>query len=178
MLIGALDHEHTAVQPQIGAGHAQRRTPLTGARLGGNAPQPLLLGVIRLCDGGVQLMAAGGVVALKLIVDVGRGVQLLLQTVGAHQRGRTVHLVEIPYLLRDRDIRGGIVQLLLHQLIAEHMAQLLRRHRPERAGMQQGRGLVGHIRTHVVPVPRQLVLSEVDLVGDSGRVFHGNRLLK
>ena len=122
-------------------------------------------------------MAAGGVVALELIVDVGGGVQLLLQTVGANQRGRTVHLVEIPYLLGDGDIRGGIVQFLLHQLAAEHMAQLLRRHRLEGGGMQQRRGLVGHIRTHVVPVPRQLVLSEIDLVGDRGRIFHLSCLL-
>ena len=177
LLIGALDHEHTAIQSQISAGHAQGRTPLPGARLGGHAPQPLPLGIIRLRDGGVQLVAAGGVVALELIVDVGGGVQLLLQTVGANQRGRTVHLVEIPYLPGDGDIRGGIVQLLLHQLAAEHMAQLLRRHGLERAGVQQGRGLVGHIRTHVVPVPRQLVLAKVDLVGDRGRIFHLSCLL-
>ena len=177
LLIGALHHEHAAVQSQISAGHAQRSAPLTGAGLGGDALKALLLGVVRLGDGGVQLVAARGVVALKLVVDVGGGVQLLLQAVGPHQRRRTVHLVEVTDLLRDGDVGGGVVQLLLHQLVTEHMAQLLRRHGLERAGVQQRRGLVGHIRTHVVPVPRQLVLAEVDLVGDSSSVLHLSCLL-
>lgn len=178
MLIGAFDHEHPAIQSQIGAGHAQGRAPLAGARLGGDAPQPLLLGVVRLCNGRVQLVAAGGVVALELVVDMGGGIQLLLQTVSANQRGRTVHLVEIPYFLGDRDIRGGIVQLLLHQLIAEHMGQLLRRHRLESGGIQQGRGLVGHVRPDVVPAAGHFVLGEVNLIGDGSLVFHGHFLLK
>ena len=73
LLIGALHHEHMAVQPQIGAGHAQRRAPLAGAGLGGHAGKALLLGVIGLGDGGVQLVAAGGVVALEFVVDMCRG---------------------------------------------------------------------------------------------------------
>ena len=39
-----------AVQPQIGAGHAQRRAPLAGTGLRGHAGEPLLLGVVGLGD--------------------------------------------------------------------------------------------------------------------------------
>ena len=52
--------------------------PLAGAGLGGDALEALLLGVVGLGDGGVQLVGARGVVALKLVVDFGGGAQGLL----------------------------------------------------------------------------------------------------
>ena len=64
-----------AVQTQVCAGHGQGRAPLAGAGLGGNALEALLLGVIGLGDGAVQLVGAGGIVALKLVVDLRRGAQ-------------------------------------------------------------------------------------------------------
>ena len=103
---------HLAVQPKVGAGHGEGGAPLAGAGLGGDAVEALLLGVIGLGDGGVQLVAARGVVALKLVVDFGRGAQGLLQTVGADQGRGPVHLVEVQDLLGDVEIRGGVVQLL------------------------------------------------------------------
>ena len=113
LLIRALDHVDLAVETQIGAGHRQRRAPLTGAGLGRDAAQPLLLGIVRLRDGGVELVRAGGVVALELVVDFRRGLQLLFQTVGAHERRRAVHLVKIADLVRDGDVGRGVVQFLL-----------------------------------------------------------------
>ena len=168
-----------AVQPQIGAGHAQRRAPLTGAGLGGHAGEPLLLGVVRLGDGGVQLVAAGGVVALELVVDVRRGAQLILQAVGAHQRGGTIHLIEVPHILRNGDQGSVVVHLLLYQLGAEHVAHLLRRHGLQGAGVQQGCRLVLHIRANIVPIPGHLVLGEIDLVRNVAvlQFFHGCVLL-
>ena len=164
-----------AVQPQIGAGHAQRRAPLAGTGLRGHAGQTLLLGVVGLGDGGVQLVAAGGVVALEFVVDMCRGAQLLLQAIGAHQRGGTVHPIEVPHVLGDGDIRGMVVHLLLYQLGAEHVAHLLRRHGLQGAGVQQGRRLVLHIRANIVPIPGHLVLREIDLVGNVTvfQFFHG-----
>ena len=179
LLIGALHHEHMAVQPQIGAGHAQRRAPLAGTGLGGHAGQTLLLGVVGLGDGGVQLVAAGGVVALELVVDVRRGTQLILQAVGTHQGRGTVHFIEIPHVLGDGDIRSMVVHLLLYQLGAEHVAHLLRRHGLQGAGVQQGGRLVLHIRADIVPIPGHLVLGEIDLIGNVAvfQFFHGCVLL-
>ena len=65
--------------PKIGAGHGEGGAPLAGAGLGGDALEALLLGVVGLGDGGVQLVGARGVVALKLVVDFGGGAQGLLQ---------------------------------------------------------------------------------------------------
>ena len=74
------------VEAEVGAGHRKRRAPLACAGLGGHAHEALLLGIIGLGDGGIELMAAGGVVALKLIVDLSRSAELLFQVVGADQR--------------------------------------------------------------------------------------------
>ena len=86
LFVGNLDHVDLAVEAEIGAGHRKRRAPLTCAGLGGHAHEALLLGIIGLGDGGIELVAAGGVVALKLIVDLSRSAELLFQVVGADQR--------------------------------------------------------------------------------------------
>ena len=116
-------------------------------------------------------MAAGGVVALELVVDVRGRAELLLKTVGAHQRRGAVHLVKIADLLRDGDVSGRIVELLLDELFAEHDAELLGAHRPARAGVEQGGGLRLHVRADVVPALRDLILGQIDLIGDGGG-FH------
>ena len=166
LLIGALDHEHLQIESQIGAGHAQCCAPLAGAGLGRHAFEPLVLRVVGLRDGGVQLVAAAGVVALKLVVDVRRGAELLLQTVRAHQRRGAVHLVKVADLVRDRDVSGVVVKLLLHQLVAEHDAELLGGHGQAGAGIQQGSGLRLHVRPDVVPCFGDLAFGQIDLVGD------------
>ena len=124
-------------------------------------------------------MTAGGVVALELIVDLRRGLKLLLQAIGPYQRRGTVHLIEVANVLGDLKIGGGIVQLLLHQFGAEHTAQLLGGHGLECGGVQQRRGLVGHVRPDVIPIFGHLILGEVDLVGDVSvfQLFHGTFLL-
>ena len=119
-------------------------------------------------------MAAAGVVALKLVVDLRGRAQLLLQTVGAHQRRGTVHLVEIHDLLRDVEESGVVVQLLLHQLLTEDAAHLLGGQGLAGAGIERGRGLVLHVRAEVVPFGRDLVFGEIDFVGDV-LLTHGDR---
>ncbi len=53
LLIGAFDHVDPAVQTQVCARHGKRGAPLTGAGFRRDALEPLLLGVIRLGDGGI-----------------------------------------------------------------------------------------------------------------------------
>ena len=164
LLIRALDHEHLQVEPQIRAGHGKRGAPLAGARLRRDALETLLLRVVGLGDGGVQLVAAGGIVAFKLVIDLRRRAELFLQAVGPDQRRRTVHLVEIADLLRDGDIRRVVVQLLLDQLVTENGAQIVKAHGLAGAGVHERRGLVFHVRADIVPILGHLRLRQIDLV--------------
>ena len=166
LLIGYLHHVHVAVQPQIRARHGQRRAPLARAGLGGHALQTLILGVVRLRDGGIQLVAAAGVVALKFVINFRRRVQLLFKAVRARQRRGTVHLVEVQNFLRNRNFARVVVQLLLHELLAEHVLQLLGGHGLQRLRVQQRRGLFLHIRAHIVPIFRHLIFGQIDFVRD------------
>ena len=69
-------------------------------------------------------MAAAGVVALELVIDLRGRAELFLQTVGADKRSRAVHLIEIADLFRNLEVRRIVVQLLRHQLLAENAGEL------------------------------------------------------
>ena len=166
LLVADLHHVDLAVQAQVGAGHGQSRAPLAGTGLGGNALEALLLGVIGLGDGAVELVGAGSVVALKLVVDLGGGAQGLFQAVGPHQGRGPVHLVEVQDLLGNGDLPVIIVQFLTDQLVAEHGAQVVKAHGLSGAGIQQGGGLDLHVGPDVVPCLGHLVFREIDLVGN------------
>ena len=166
LFVAYLDHVYLAVQVKIGAGHRERCAPLAGAGLGGHALETLFFGVIGLGNGGVELVASTGVVALELVIDVRRGLQLLLQAVRAHQRRRAVHLIEILDLFRDRDIGIFVVELLSDQFLTEHGAELLSRHGLKGSGVEKGSGLVLHISPDIVPCLGDLVFGEIDLVGN------------
>ena len=166
LLVADLHHVHLAVQAQIGAGHGEGGAPLAGAGLCGDALETLVLGVVGLGDGAVELVGAGGIVALKLVVDLGGGLEILLQTVGPHQGRGPVHLVEIPDLLGDGDLLGVVVQLLTDQLVAEHRPQVVEAHGRAGGGVQQRGGLGLHVCPDIVPILGHLVFGEVDLVGD------------
>ena len=111
-------------------------------------------------------MRARGVVALELIVDLSRGLQLLLQAVGPDQGGGTVHLIKVPDLLGDGEKGGVVIQLLGHQLGAEYIFQLLGGHGRSGAGVDEGGGLYLHVSPQVIPRPGHLVLGQVDLIRD------------
>ena len=166
LLVGDLDHVDLAVQAQVCAGHGQRGAPLPGSGFGGHALQALLLGIVCLRNGRIELVAAAGVVALKFVIDFGRGLQPLLQAVGPHQRGGAVHPVKAADFLGNREIRGGVVQLLPDQLVAEDRGELLGRHGLVRAGVEQGRRLVLHVGAHIVPGQRHFGFLQVHFVGN------------
>ena len=113
-------------------------------------------------------MGAGCVVALKFVVDPGRGAQGLFQRIGTDQRRRPVHLVDLLDGLRDVHIRGGAVQLLAGQLLAEDGRQVGRAQRLEGSGVEQRVGLLGHGRTQVEPLLGHLLFGQVQAVGDLG----------
>ena len=158
LLIADLDHEDLAVQIKIGASHGEGGAPLARAGLGRHALKALLLGVVGLRAGRIELVAAAGVIALELVIDMRGGLKLFFQTVRAYKRGRAVHLVKILDLLGNREEAGVVVELLLNQFLAEHAFQLLSRHGLMRAGIQKGSGLVLHVRPQVVPRGGNLVL--------------------
>ena len=85
LLIGAFYHVYLAVQSEIGACHGKCGTPLTGAGLSRHALQALLLSVISLSDCGIQLVAAGGVVTLELVIDMCGCLKFFLQAVSTNQ---------------------------------------------------------------------------------------------
>ena len=164
LLIGALYHIHLTVKSEELASHAQGRAPLAGTGLGRHALESLLLRVICLCDGGVELMAAGGVVAFELVVDFRRGAESLLKEICPHQWRRTVHLVEGEHLVRDVYPLGVIVQFLLYQLLAEDRFEVFCLERLACARVEKRGGLVFHVRADVVPLGRNFILLKVDFV--------------
>ena len=166
LLIGDLHHKDVQVQAEEGTGLAEGGAPLAGPRLGGELGDALGLGVVGLGHGGVELVGAGGVVALEFVVDPGRGVQGLLQLIGPDQRRGTVHLIKVQDGFGNVHVAGGPVQLLVGQLLAEDGAELLLRHGLEGAWIQQRVGLRRHVGPQVVPLARNLVFGQVDSVGD------------
>ena len=64
---------------------------------------------------------------------------------------------------------GVVVQLLLHQLVAEHGAELVKRQGLAGAGADERIGLFLHVRAQVVPLGGDLRFGKIDFVRD----FHG-----
>ena len=114
-------------------------------------------------------MAAGGVVALKLVVNLRRGPQGFFQAVSPDQRGGAVHLVKLQDLVGDVEVAGLGVHFLVGQLFAEDRVEVLLRGGFAGGGVQKGIGLLFHVGPEVVPLLRHLVFGEVDSVGDG---FH------
>ena len=166
LLIGDLHHKDVQVQAEVAARLAEGGSPLAGPGLGGELGDALLLGVVGLGHGGVELVAAGGVVALELVVDAGGGVQGLLQLIGPDQRGRAVHQVDVPHRLGDVHEGGGGVHLLVGQGLTEDGVELLLLQGLQGAGIQEGVGLLLHVGAEVIPLTGHLVFGEVESVGD------------
>ena len=140
-----------------GTRHGKGGAPLAGARLRRDAVEALLLRVVGLRDGGVELVAAGGVVAFELVVDFGRRIQFLFKEIGADQRRRAVHAVEVENRLRNRNIRRVVVELLLDEFITEDMAELFEGAGLVGGGIENRRGLGLHVRADIVPCLREFV---------------------
>ena len=166
LIVAALDHVDGKVEAEVSAGHRERRAPLTCTGLGGQVSDALLLGVICLGDRGVQLVAARGVVALKFIIDLCGGAELLLKAVGPDKRGGAAHFVEFLNFVGDVDISVGVVKLLHREVVAEDGFKLLGLgYGLHRAGVEHGVGQLLHIGTHIIPLLREIFFGKVDSVG-------------
>lgn len=149
-----LDHINGQWNVEIRARHGQRSAPLAGPRLCGQACQALLLGVIGLRDGGIELMAAGGVVALEFAVDLCGRAQFLFEIVGADERRGTEGFVIFHNLIGNIDIAGCGIKLLLCKLLAEDRIQLFELQGLHGPRVQKWSGLLLHIGPQVIPLPR------------------------
>ena len=109
LLIAALDHIHLAVQTEVAAGHGKRGAPLSGTGFGSHTLQALLLGIVGLGDGGIELVAAAGVVAFEFVVDFRRSPELFLQAVRPDQGSGAVHFIEITDFRGNFEIRRFVV---------------------------------------------------------------------
>ena len=159
LLIRDLDHVDLALQAKEVARHRQRRAPLTGARLGADARDLLLLVVVRLGHRGVRLVAAGGTHALVLVVNVGRRAERLLESARAEERRRPPEAQDVPHFFRDLD-PALLTDFLLDQLHREERRQVLRPDRLAGAGMKHGRERRLQIGLDVVPLRRNVLLVE------------------
>ena len=117
-------------------------------------------------------MTSAGVVSLKFIIYLCRSLQFFFQAVCSYKRSRSVHLIEILYLLRDIKVGGSVVQFLFYQLITEYMPKFLGRHGLQSPRIKQGRRFFLHIGTHVVILFRHFVFFKIDLVRNLVLVFH------
>ena len=121
-------------------------------------------------------MAAAGVVALKLVINLRRRIQFFFQTVSADQRRRTVHFIETADLLRNFEKSCIVVQFLQNQFLTENACQVFCLHRLEGARMQKRRRLMLHISAQIVPCCRHFILIQIDFVRNFF-VFHRHFLL-
>ena len=117
-------------------------------------------------------MASGGVVSLEFIIYLCRCSEGFFKAVSSHQGRGSVHLVKVQDLLGNVNIRRCVVKLLFCKLCTEHMAQLIQGTRLQGCRVEQGCGLIFHIRTHIVPLLWHFIFFKIDLVGDSFFVFH------
>ncbi len=164
LLVGDLHHVHMALQLEEVAGHRQRRAPLAGPRLGGEAGRPLFLRIVRLRHRRVRLVRSGRRDPLVLVVDVGRRLERLLQAPRPVERGRSPQLVDLPHLVGDVDEALG-AHFLLDQLHREQRSEEVGRHGLFGLRMEHGRGRYRHVRIDVVPRRREVGLVELDANG-------------
>ena len=147
-------------------GHRQRRTPLSCAGFGGQRLEFLLFRIIYLRRRGIELVAAGSVVALKFVVDFRRRIQRLFEIVRPDKRRRAENAVKILYLFRNVDIAVSRVEFLITQFLTEDRQQIVPADRLMGARMQVGIGLLLHIRPQVVPLLRHLLFGKIHTIRD------------
>ena len=107
--------------------------------------------VVRLRDGGVGLMAAGGTDPFVLVVDPRRGLQRTLQAPRPIQRGDAPLPIDVPHRPGNLDFPLGR-RLLQDQRCREERCQIVGTDRLQRAGVQHRWRRCREIRHDVVPV--------------------------
>ena len=165
-------HVHLDLQPEERARVGERRAPLPGSGLGGEARDSLLLVVERLRDRGVGLVAAGGAHALVLVVDARRRPERALEPAGTVQRGRAPRAVGLAHRRRDLDLAlGG--HLLADERHRKERREVVGADRLLRPGVQDRRRRTRQIGLDVVPGGGNGVLVEEILRGlGHGAAFH------
>ncbi len=163
LLIADFHHEH----PHVDAEHLTReghgRTPLACPGLGGEPPDAHLVVVEGLRHCGVGFVGARRGHALVLVVDLRRSAQGLFQAQGPDQGGRPPQTVDFAHFLGDGDpplcghllLQDGTRKDGEHLFRADHIA----------IRSQRGRGRVGQVSDHVVPVGRDLLLLKIEAGG-------------
>ena len=106
LVVGRPHHPDLELEPEQRGRERQRAAPLARAGLGGQLGHALGGVVVGLRHGGVRLVRPGRAAALVLVVDPGRGAQVLLQPPGAEQRRRPPQPVDVEHVVRDRRCAG------------------------------------------------------------------------
>ena len=171
MLIRAFYHIYLAVKIKVGASHRECRAPLTGSGFGSYTFKSLLFGIIGLCDCGIKLVRAAGVVTLKFIIYLCRSTELFFKAVCTNQRRRTVHLIEITDLFGNLKERCVIIKLLGDQFFTKYACKLFCLHRLVGGGIKQRCRFIYHIGTQVIPCLWHLAFIKIDFIRDFF-VFH------
>ena len=174
LFVADLDHVDDAVEFEVGAGHGKCGAPLSGAGFGRDAFEALFFGVVGLGDGGVELVGAGGVVALEFIVNMRGRAEFLFEAVGADEGRGAVHFVEIADRLGDGDEASVVVEFLGDEFVAEHVAEFLGGHGFARGGVEHGRLFFLHVCAHVVPVFGHFGFAEINFIGDIFVAVHAS----
>ena len=164
LLIRALYHVNLAVQVKILASHCQRSSPLTCTGLRRHTLETLRLGIICLCNGGIELVAAARVAALKFVINLCRRIQCFFQIICTHQRRRTEHPIVLAHFFRNVNIAVGLVEFLLCQLGAEHRLQICQLYRLVCCRIEHRAMLCFHIRANIVPLLRDLIFAKINFI--------------
>ncbi len=146
---------------EIRARFGKRRPPLPCTRLRSQRAKPLFFGVVCLCNRGIQLMTARGVIPLEFIINLGGCAECFFQIVCAHQRRGAVNFVHFLHFFGNIHIARFTVHFLMRQFLAEYRVQIFFGGRLSRGRVQHRVGLFLHIRAKVVPLLRHLVFGQI-----------------
>jgi hypothetical protein len=160
LVVADLDHVDLQFQAEEHAAESQRAAPLSGAGLGSQPLDALFLVVVSLGDGGIGLVAARLAGAFVLVENLGRGIQRLLQAVGALQYGRPPGGIDILDLFRDIDV-ALLADFLHDKLHREKRGQVCRAYRLFGGRMEIRRQWFRQVGLNVVPLRRHLLLFKI-----------------
>lgn len=141
----------------------ERRAPLASTGLGRDVRDALGIGIVGLGKGGVQLVRAGRVVSLELVIDLRRGVERALEVVGTTERARPVDLVHLHDRSGNLEVARRVIEFLAAELVCKDWLDIVDRR--DLAIRQPHRlGRFWHIGTQVVPGGRNLVFLQMNAV--------------
>ena len=162
LLVRDLDHVDHDLEAEEATRERERRAPLAGAGLGGQPLDAFLGVVVRLRHRGVGLVGSRRRCSLVLVEDPCGGVERLLQTAGAIERGGAPQLVDVADAIGDLDpaLRRDLLPDDRHR---EDGGEVRGRQRLERPRAQERTERLRDVREDVVPVRRQLVFRQQEL---------------